>query len=296
MAAKLLRSETSSQTDDRTCFVVTPIGTENSEVRRASEGLLSAAIKPSLEALGYSVEVAHQLADPGSITTQVIRRLLRSRVVVANLTGLNPNVMYELAVRHAVRKPVVIVAEEGTQLPFDIADQRTLFYRNDMAGVNELSKRLPGAVLQAVDDPEPDNPIYRVVQSLLIRQVAAQTPEAYIIDRLDRLEETISSILTRGRRVALSTRRLDQGDDYAGVAVELRASENAAKLFEATASRLMPVEYSSVAPGTTDGEWIVTLHFESTASVQDLTYLLRRARAKSDGKIIRFSGLRPDHK
>jgi nucleoside 2-deoxyribosyltransferase len=208
MAEKFNAKKATEVEKPKVCFVITPIGDDASPTRRAIDGLVDAVIEPTLKELGFEVEVAHRIAKAGSITNQVIELLLSADLVVANLSELNPNVMYELAVRHAKRMPVVIVAERGTKLPFDVADERTIFYTNDMAGVPELALNLRRIAQVAIKDKEPDNPIYRGAQSLVMRDVAATDPMRFIMDRLDRMESTVASAVHQGTKQSSFGRRI----------------------------------------------------------------------------------------
>jgi hypothetical protein len=178
-------------------FVITPLDTPESAIRRATDGLLESVLRPVLRDLGFDVIAAHEISASGSITRQVLERLLTDELVVANLTSLNPNVMYELAVRHSKRLPVVILAELGTKLPFDIADERVLFFTNDMRGVQELASPLRKAVESAISDPQPDNPVYRAAESQVMREVVPLgDADAYMLDRLDKIDGVLGELLS----------------------------------------------------------------------------------------------------
>ncbi|EIE1275247.1 hypothetical protein RGL42_004887 [Vibrio parahaemolyticus] len=176
------------------CFIVTPIGKEGSDIRRSADGLIDSVIEPICKNLGLEMFVAHRIDTPGSITGQVIEHILQDDLVIANLTYLNPNVMYELAVRHAVRLPVISLAEEGTVLPFDISDERTIYYKNDMAGVTSLIPILEKMSREALEDTEPDNPVYRAAKNKVMKEMQPQGDfQSYILERLDRFESLIQN-------------------------------------------------------------------------------------------------------
>lgn len=180
------------QTETKTCFIITPIGPDDSIIRRQADGVIDAVIEPVLENLGFKVTVAHRMHEGGSITNQVIQNVINSELVVANLTGLNPNVMYELAIRHAIRKPLIQICEKDTNLPFDISEQRTIFYTNDMKGTVELKASFEAMVDRALKGEKTDNPIYRAIQSdIIINSTEIGDAEKYLINRMDELESNM---------------------------------------------------------------------------------------------------------
>jgi hypothetical protein len=89
-------------------------------------------IVESATASGFAAEVSKDLARPGPIPDQIWHGIRRSDVVVADISGQNPNVFYELGLAHALGKEVILIAQGSEQAPFDVSTARSLHYdRND---------------------------------------------------------------------------------------------------------------------------------------------------------------------
>lgn len=108
--------------------------------------------------------------------------------------------MYELAFRHSLGKPVIMIAESGTSLPSDIIMERTIFYQNDAQGVLELKRAIEKAESE-IDFSKISSPIYDVIHSIdrdkNIIQLSQNTTEVgqealpYILDKLNKLEDML---------------------------------------------------------------------------------------------------------
>ena len=112
----------------KSCFVIAPIGDPESPIRRQSDQVLRHIIRPAMDSLNYLAVRADEIAEPGVITSQIMQRVIGDDLVIADLTGLNPNVLYELAVRHAILKPFVQIITQGETIPFDVSGIRTVFF------------------------------------------------------------------------------------------------------------------------------------------------------------------------
>jgi hypothetical protein len=113
---------------NHTCFYITPIGADDSDARRHADVFLASIVEPAIESLGrdFTVVRADHIDRPGIITAQVIEHVFRSGLVVADLSFHNPNVFYELALRHASGRPTVLISRAVDPLPFDVSDFRTV--------------------------------------------------------------------------------------------------------------------------------------------------------------------------
>jgi hypothetical protein len=126
-APTLLKAGDKTKRDwTRVCFVIAPIGEDSSEERKHSDMVLEALIRRALETDGYEVIRADQISKPGMISGQVVEYLLKAGLVIADLSFHNPNVFYELAIRHTIGRPTVHLIRKGDAIPFDLKDFRTI--------------------------------------------------------------------------------------------------------------------------------------------------------------------------
>ncbi len=181
------------------CFIITPIGNPESEIRKKADGVINAVIKPVVESMGYETIPPHEMTKSGSITQQIIEHIIYDDLVIANLTGLNANVMYELAIRHAIKKPVICIIERNTELPFDVATERFILYDDNMYNVVSLKDSIKKAIASSINDTNIDNPIYRSIKEIDIMKKISESKDPnsnalkLIINRLSRIENEINT-------------------------------------------------------------------------------------------------------
>ena len=110
-----------------TCFVVSTIGASGSPERKEADTTLKFLVRRALDS-DFTIVRGDEHSDPGLITPTIIAAILEADLVVADLSGLNPNVFYELAVAHAYETPTVLIQKESDKIPFDLKDMRTVKY------------------------------------------------------------------------------------------------------------------------------------------------------------------------
>lgn len=125
------------------CFVVSPIGSDESEIRKRADQVYKYIIAPVCDACGFEAVRVDQINQSDSITQTIIDMLVESDLVIADMTGHNPNAFYEMGYRACTGKPMIHLKEKGSAIPFDIASIRAFDYDlTDLDSVAEIKSRL----------------------------------------------------------------------------------------------------------------------------------------------------------
>ena len=138
---------------EKICFIVTAIGESGTETRDRADEVFSYLIAPVCEELGYKPVRVDQVDAVDNINETIISYLKTAPMVVADMTGHNPNAFYELGFRQALELPLVPIIQMGNKLPFDVISQRTVFY-NLSVGKIEQSKRELKAKMKSFENFE----------------------------------------------------------------------------------------------------------------------------------------------
>ena len=147
------------QDEREVCGVVMPIsaidGCEESHWSEVLEILTEA-----IDAAGYEANLVSNADDVGVIHKRIIQNLYENPIVVCDISGKNPNVMFELGMRLAFDKPTIIVKDDETSYSFDTSAIEHIEYPRDLrfSKLVEFKKRLKakieGTVNRFKDDPE----------------------------------------------------------------------------------------------------------------------------------------------
>ena len=110
------------------CFVVSPIGDAGSDIRKNADQLYQHIIKPVCEKCGFAAQRVDEFNTSNSITQEILDALNDYDLVIADLTGHNPNVFFEIGYRTKSQKPIIHLKRKDETIPFDVSSIRTFEY------------------------------------------------------------------------------------------------------------------------------------------------------------------------
>ena len=155
-------------------------------------------IRPAFESLGdsqFQVTRADDIGNQRNILHDIVARIANSDLIVADLTGSNPNVFYELGLAHALRRPTILLTQDVEEVPFDLRSYRILEYDTHFVRIQAARETLERRATDfAADRIQFSNPVidflvddgtYAEIQQEAIRQQAVeQADERGFLDHI----------------------------------------------------------------------------------------------------------------
>lgn len=132
-----------------TCFVMQPFAPPHGDYYEK-------IFKPAIDKTGLKpVRADADIFGTGNIIDQIWRGIKAAKVLVAELTTRNANVLYELGLAHALKKPVVLVSSNQPDVPFDLHHIRVIYYDvTDPFWGTKLIEKVAENILSALKNPE----------------------------------------------------------------------------------------------------------------------------------------------
>ncbi len=214
-----------------------PFGRKTDAAGRVTnfDSVFQKVIAPAVERAGLEPIRADEEKIGGTIHKPMFERLMLCHYAVADITGANPNVFYELGIRHALRpSSTVILFVEGTVIPFDIALVRGISYKTDGAG-EPVDPEVPIAAIAAHltaarTAPYDDSPIFQLIDVLPHTQIDHIKTDVFReqIDYSKKYKERLAAAVRAGadavKRIAAEPALKNLHDIETGIIVDLYLS------------------------------------------------------------------------
>lgn len=187
-----------TEQDERTCFVIMPIadmpGYETGHFNRVYTHL----IKPACANAGFKPIRADEVTSSNFIVLDILKRIVECDIAICDLSGRNPNVMYELGLRQAFNKKTVLIKDDETISPFDVQAFRYCEYDSSMRIDNAQNNTISISKALSSTFSADENDVNSIVQLLKIQpaQVGEKTvlsqENTLILKAIRELEQRIT--------------------------------------------------------------------------------------------------------
>lgn len=255
--------------EKKRCFVVMGFGVKTDYVNGRKLDLNKSyrlLIKPVVESKGLVCVRADEITHSGSIDVQMYKELLQADLVIADLSTANPNALYELGVRHALRPYTTIVISEDKLInPFDLNHILITSYQHlgdaiDYEEVERFRGALGKLIDSVIDKNESDSPVYTYLNSLMPPKIQQD-----IQDELEKTSQVQPLSEEKGKAMSLI---IQEAED----AIETKEFEKARDLFQSA------VLLSQINQGQNDLYLIHRLSFSTyKAAKPDLRTALKKS-------------------
>lgn len=201
------------------CFVIMGFGKKSDPTSGITFDLdktYKNIIKPSVEKSGFECVRADEIHDSGLIDKSMYALLMQADLVIADITTYNPNAIYELGIRHAVRPySTIILNEKNGKIPFDLDHNRMFMYSHlgEDIGADE-AKRCQKDLIELINSVTKnkaiDSPLYEFIKDIKPPKLPKSEYQA-IINDLAEQEKYIFAIVEKAKNCMKENKFSDAG-------------------------------------------------------------------------------------
>lgn len=169
----------------RLYFVIMPIGSDESKIRKDSDDTYDLIIEPAVTEFAkengnfeFDCLRADKVREPNNIIKDITRKLYDANVVIADLSNQNPNVFYELGVRHSLVGRTIMITNNLKDVPFDLRAYRVIEYDLSARGAEKAKKAIKECLDKIETNPNvSDNPVFDLFHGIPIQGKIEKEPE-----------------------------------------------------------------------------------------------------------------------
>jgi len=198
-----------NSTTDKVCFVIMGFGKKPDYSTSRSLDLdqtYNNIIKPAVEQSNFTCIRADEIRDSGLIDRSMYALIMKAELVIADISTYNPNVLYELGIRHAVKPfSTIIINDEECNLPFDLDHTRIFKYKHSENGniisadeAKRCLKELQALINEVVEKKNIDSPLYEFLK-LTKPPLLDDSEYRQVVDVLAKKEKTVFSLVEKAK-------------------------------------------------------------------------------------------------
>jgi hypothetical protein len=196
------KEEGSTESKNVRVFMISPIGDPGDETRLHADMVFNSIVRNALPSPEFTVTRADQFAAVHMITDKVIAEIEESALCVCDLSFHNPNVFYELGLRHTLAKPVILLAKIGTKLPFDTSGFATIFFNLSDWNSHVLARNQVRDAAKEIlsKDHKVSNPITQARASLQLSK-SVDSRDRLLSEAISRIQVLEASVREQNARL-----------------------------------------------------------------------------------------------
>lgn len=185
---------------EKTCFVIMPIADDPEYLNGHFFRVYEYLIKPSVLKAGFTPIRADEIKQTNVIVIDILKRIINSDMAICDLSGRNPNVLYELGIRQAFDLPVSLIKDEKTKRIFDIQGFRDFEYNSNLRidevnlAVESLSEIIKNTYEQKDSDVNSIIDLLKINKAQISEEVNLSPEANLIIEQLQDLRYDINKL------------------------------------------------------------------------------------------------------